>query len=79
MKKPPSSIHEAYKVVFGSPVGQMVLDDLSKSNTRRMNHLNTNEMLVQEGERRVFLKIQWYLNNPVITEDEENYGPEHDH
>lgn len=54
-----SSLVEAYKSVFSSPAGELVLVDLMKNHGFNSSTFSgdVNKMLIKEGERNAILRI----------------------
>lgn len=68
--KTSEKVHHAYRAVFNSPHGAMVLEDLKKAHhyngpTYDCNTRDINQMLMAEGERNVVLRLLAILeSNP---------------
>jgi len=61
----------AYKDLFESENGKLVLKDLESfcgQNTSSVCEQSPNELqtFFAEGKRRVYLRIQWWLNRKVV-------------
>ncbi len=61
MQKKQARLIDAYKTVFNSPSGELVLTDLMKNhsviNSTFPRSSDPNEMIFREGERNVILRI----------------------
>jgi len=68
----------AYKLAFGSPAGQAVLDDLGEFCRARRStwHIDSRLHAAMEGRREVYLRIQDYMG---MTAEEifRLYNPQH--
>ena len=82
MTKESFAIAEAYKRVFETTDGQVVLDDLRKAYTKHTSFdPNPHTMAFLEGHRNVILRMEYLIsaaNNPeAIEEDHARTSYEH--